>query len=179
MISEIPLTPEQRQFAAEHHNLVYKFLHENHLPIDEFYDVIIFGYLKAVVNYLTREELQIYTFPTIGRKTMTQSLSDYFKEQQRQKRSTETLSIHAGLHRNGLPLEETLSIPDNFMMQLEINLLLHDLAKRVSQQQMDIVRMRSSGYNLQDIANHHNTSIKRIRKLLEEVRGVLMEICYE
>lgn len=179
MICEIPLTIEQSQFAAEHHDLVYKFLQENHLPIDEFYDVVIFGYLRAVINYLTRTELQIYTFPTIGKKTMTQSLSDYFKEQKCQKRSAEILSIHAGLHKDGLPLDETLSAPDNLMMQLETELILHDLAKRVSKQQMDIVRMRSSGYNLQDIANRQNTSIKRIRRLLEDVRNVLMEICYE
>ena len=179
MMCEIPLTLEQSKFAAEHHNLVYKFLQENHLPIDEFYDIVIFGYLKAVINYLTRAELQVYTFPTIGRKTMTQSLSDYFKEQQCQKRSAETLSIHVGLHKDGLPLEETLSAPDNLMMQLETNLLLHDLAKRVSKQQMDIVRMKSNGYNLQDIANQQNTSIKRIRRLLEEVRTVLIELCNE
>lgn len=39
--------------------------------------------------------------------------------------------------------------------------------------------MRSNGYNLQDIAARQNTSTKRIRKLLEEVRCVLMELCQE
>ena len=53
MKSEIPLTPEQRLFAEENHNLVYKFLAENHLPRDEFYDVVIFGYLRAVSRYFT------------------------------------------------------------------------------------------------------------------------------
>ena len=48
MLCEVPLTKEQQDFAAEHHGLVYKFLNDNHLPEDEFYDVVIFGYLKAV-----------------------------------------------------------------------------------------------------------------------------------
>lgn len=45
MLCEVPLTKEQQAFATDHHGLVYKFLNENHLPEDEFYDVIIFGYL--------------------------------------------------------------------------------------------------------------------------------------
>lgn len=48
MLCEVPLTKEQQEFAAEHHGLVYKFLNDNHLPEDEFYDVVIFPYLKAV-----------------------------------------------------------------------------------------------------------------------------------
>ena len=42
MLCEVPLTKEQQEFAAEHHGLVYKFLNDNHLPEDEFYDVVIF-----------------------------------------------------------------------------------------------------------------------------------------
>ena len=40
MKCEVPLSPEQCLFAAEHHILVYKFLNENHLSSDEFYDVV-------------------------------------------------------------------------------------------------------------------------------------------
>ena len=51
MLCEVPLTKEQQEFAAEHHGLVYKFLNDNRLAEDEFYDVIIFGYLKAVQDF--------------------------------------------------------------------------------------------------------------------------------
>ena len=87
MKCEVPLTPEQCLFASEHHSLVYKFLNENHLPIDE-------------------------------------------------------------------------------------------LAKRVSKQQMNIVHLKSCGYNNRDIARRQNTTMKRVQELLEEVHSVLLEICY-
>ena len=58
MLCEVPLTKEQQEFAAEHHGLVYKFLNDNRLAEDEFYDVIIFGYLKAVQDFFLREQLQ-------------------------------------------------------------------------------------------------------------------------
>lgn len=175
---ERPLTHEEKVFASDHHNLVYEFLHEHHLSVDEFYDIIIFGYLNAVKTYLSRTDLQIYAFPTLGWKLMTQSLSDYYKEQLCQKRKSEMSSLNSTHCTHNLSLEETIHVTDNLMQQLEIVLLLHDLSKRVSQQQMEIVRMKSHGYNLQDIATSQNTSTKRIRKLLEEVRSVLTELCY-
>lgn len=42
MLCEVPLTKEQQTFATAHHSLVYKFLNENRLPEDEFYDVVNF-----------------------------------------------------------------------------------------------------------------------------------------
>ena len=45
---DIPLNETQRIFADKNHNLVYKFLHEKNLPASEYYDIVIFGYLRAV-----------------------------------------------------------------------------------------------------------------------------------
>ena len=59
MLCEVPLTKEQQDFAAEHHGLVYKFLNDNHLPENEFYDVVIFPYLKAVQDYCNSASTQI------------------------------------------------------------------------------------------------------------------------
>ena len=81
MKCEVPLTPEQCLFASEHHSLVYKFLNENHLPIDEFYDVVIFGYLRAVSRYFNEPELQQYSFTTIASVSYTHL--DVYKRQHR------------------------------------------------------------------------------------------------
>ena len=70
MLCEVPLTKEQQEFAAEHHGLVYKFLNDNHLPDDEFYDVVIFPYLKAVQDYFSDESAQRYSFAAIARHRM-------------------------------------------------------------------------------------------------------------
>lgn len=174
---EIPLTLEQKIFATQNHDLIFKFLNEKHLSEDEFYDIVVFGYLRSVQRFFSEPNLQRYTFSTIAWKGMQGSLNDYKKSKNYHTDNTEFLNIHSDLYDECNFPQKSYSSSD-LIAQLEINLLLHDLAKRVSQQQMDIVRMRSSGYNLQDIANRQNTSIKRIRRLLEEVRGVLMEICY-
>ena len=42
------MTPLQRQFAEEHQNIVFRFLQQKRLPVDDYYDIVIFGYLHAV-----------------------------------------------------------------------------------------------------------------------------------
>ena len=63
---DIPLNDTQRFFAEKNHNLVYKFLHEKNLPASEYYDIIIFGYLRAVQRYLTDPNLAGYSFATVA-----------------------------------------------------------------------------------------------------------------
>ena len=58
---DIPLNDTQRIFADKNHNLVYKFLHEKNLPASEYYDIVIFGYLRAVQRYLTDPNLAGYS----------------------------------------------------------------------------------------------------------------------
>lgn len=179
MTCEVPLTSEQCLFATEHHNLVYSFLYANDLPIDEFYDVVIFGYLRAVSRYFNEPELQQYSFTTIAWRRMLACISDHRRKQRRPKHNADVISLHVGPSEDSLPLEETIAAPNPLMRQLEEQLLLHELAKRVSKQQMNIVHLKSCGYNNRDIARRQNTTMKRVQELLEEVRTALREICCE
>lgn len=106
-------------------------------------------------------------------------LCNYLKAQHRQKRTATVVSIHISKHDDGLSLEETITGTDELMQQLETRLLLHDLASRVSKQQMDMVHLRNSGYSDRDIAEKQNISMSQVKKLLNEVRLVLKAMCYE
>ena len=67
---DIPLNDTKRIFADKNHNLVYKFLHEKNLPASEYYDIVIFGYLRAVQRYLTDPNLAGYSFSTVAWRAM-------------------------------------------------------------------------------------------------------------
>ena len=56
------MSEQEQKFAAEHHTLVYRFLHYYHLPVEEYYDVVIMRYLNAVQRYLNRLGLRQYSF---------------------------------------------------------------------------------------------------------------------
>ena len=179
MLCEVPLTKEQQDFAAEHHGLVYKFLNDNHLPENEFYDVVIFPYLKAVQDYCNSASTQKYSFSTIAIRQMKFRLYDYFRTQVRRKRNTEVISIHLGLYPDGVPLEELLPGQDCLMQEFEMQQMLHDLASHVSEQQMKIVRMKGYGYGIREISSHEKIPMKRIQELLEEVHTVFLRLCRE
>ena len=60
-----PLTPAECDFAAEHHDLIGAYLSMAGLPWDDFYDIAVFGYLRAVRQYLAQLERQGVRFAVI------------------------------------------------------------------------------------------------------------------
>lgn len=176
-MSEVPLTKEQRDFATKWHNLIYTFLNDKGLPEMDYYDIVVFGFLRAVKDFFSDSALQQkYSFSTIAWKKMEDSLIDYYRSQSCQKRQAYVVSLHS--YDGPYTLEEVLPAPDKVMVQLETELLLHDLAALASRQQMAVVRMKSAGYNMREIAKKESIPMKRVRELLEEIRALLDEVCY-
>ena len=79
------LTDEQRQFAAENHNLIYKYLWDRRLEIDDYYDIAVFGYLRAVKRYLTEPWLHRYQFSTVAWHAMRQNIASFHRAEERRK----------------------------------------------------------------------------------------------
>ncbi len=78
------LTDNQREFAAEHHELVINFLRRRRLDMNDFYDIVVFGYLSAVQQYDQRPELRQYKFKTIANLRMNAAiLKNAMSKQQR------------------------------------------------------------------------------------------------
>lgn len=179
-MAEIALTPEQREFAEEHHNLIYSFLRKNDLNVADFYDIVVFGFLSAVKEYLERKDLQKYAFTTIAWRKMKHALSNYYRDQNRHMRKGLTISMDSVVYGDEyLTLSDVLSGPDPLMQDFETELMLHELAGRVSRQQMRVIRMKVDGYGVKEIARRQNTTIKTIQGLLEDVRSAVLAVCYE
>lgn len=71
------LTEEQKAFAEENHNLIYTFLHKRNLSFDEYYDVVVMGYLKAVANY---DPSRGTTFSTYAFFCMNNSVNMHYRD---------------------------------------------------------------------------------------------------
>lgn len=178
-MSEVPLTREQREFATKWHNLIYTFLNEKRLPEEDYYDVVVFGFLQAVKDYLSKAGLRQYSFSTIAWNYMRSCLSSHFKSESCQKRKAYTISLnHMASEHECASLEESLFAPDRLMLQLETELLLHDLAQRATRQQMAVVQLRSAGYNVREIAKTQSLPMKRVQELLCEIRDLLAVVCH-
>ncbi len=178
-MSDIPLTPEQQTFAAENHGLILQFLNKNRLPEEEFYDVVVFGYLRAVKRYFTEKDLRQYSFSTIAWSCMRADLINYHKALSTRKRHADVISIHSELYTDGLPQGHSIPYGHDVMAELETQLLLHELAGMITKEQMQMVRMRSDGYNIREIAISHNVTMKSVRQVLELACRALKQLCYE
>ena len=181
-MNEIALTVEQQKFAADNHGLVYSFLRMRGLDENEFYDVVIFGYLKAVKEYLAASTLsQKYEFSTIAYTKMNDMLYKHFEKQNRQKRKACTISLEATVYGGGeiLSLHEILPSSNPLMADLETDLLMLELASRVSKREMDVILMKTEGYGVRDIAKTKKMSMKGVNELLAGLRDTVLAICYE
>ncbi len=110
MKCEIPLTPEQKIFAAQNHDLIYKFLNENHLLEDEYYDVVAIGYLRAIRRYFSDSQLQEYSFCTVAWKGMLGALRNYNRVRCGKKHTAKILSIYAESGEDNLTLRNCREI---------------------------------------------------------------------
>ena len=94
-----PLTPWERDMAEEHHALVLRFLQVHGLPMEDYYDVVIFRYLLAVENWSRRTSTIPGGFPTIAWAAMSIALT---KEQERQRRIPQAVSLEEILPSDGM-----------------------------------------------------------------------------
>lgn len=85
-----PLTAEEQDFATRNHYLVEKYLRLKRLPMDEYYDVVIFRYLRSVKRWFLLPELHRYTFEIIAFYAMRSAVGG---EHERQKREIKTISL--------------------------------------------------------------------------------------
>lgn len=179
-MAEITLTSEQREFAERNHSLIYSFLNKNHLSQDEYYDIVVFGFLRAVKEYLEKPNLNKYTFGTVAWVKMQSALFDFYKRQSRKMRQGYTISMDSIVRGDEyLTLSDVLAGPDPQMVDFETDLILHELASRVSRQQMRVIRMKADGYGVKEIARRQKTTIKNIQGLLESTRSAVLAVCYE
>lgn len=171
------LTDKERQFASEHHQLIYGFLNQHGLPEGDYYGVAALGYLRAVHRYLDCAELKRFSFSTVAYRAMSQSVSRHRRDLNRQAGVGYALSLDTG-GVDGAPLDCGISAAERAAYEeLEENLLLHALAKRLSPGQIEVVRLRLQGYGIREIAQRQAVGEKKIRSLLQQVREIFWEVC--
>ena len=85
-----PLNARERRSAEKHHALLTTYIKRHNLDSREFYDVCVFGYLKAVKRWFSRSDLHVYKFATIANKAMSSYL---YNERQKRNRRIKTISL--------------------------------------------------------------------------------------
>ena len=85
-----PLTLEEQQFAIDTHYLISKYLNIRKLPFDDWYDIVIFRYLRSVKRWFAIPELHEHSFEIIAFYAMRSAIGG---ELAKQGRRIQTVSI--------------------------------------------------------------------------------------
>lgn len=170
-MSKYVLTVEQQKYAADNHKLIYKFLCEKKLSEDEYYDIVVFGFLRAVKKYLENPSLNKYSFSTVAWREMHFCLIDHFKSQQRKKRYAEIISLNT-------VFDDVYNPIDPFLLEFETELLLHEISSIVSPQQMQILLMRKDGHPIREISKKQQIPMKIIQDFLLDIQEVIVSLCF-
>lgn len=103
------LTERQEQFLAKNHYLVENFLKYRGLPMVDFYDVVIFRFMRAVKQYDERDELKQYKFSTIANNAMRSALGNHFAKEKRRKKKVQILSLDYQFEDSSLTLGDIIA----------------------------------------------------------------------
>lgn len=149
-----PLTPEQQDLAALHHQLILSYLRRHKLDDMDWYDMAVFGYLRAVRNYTERPELQKYAFTTIAERAMDSACGNERKKRSRRIDST-ALSLDASMTDDGMTLYDIIGSPEFLPFKREDDVAVAQympLLDVLTKQQLAVLTMKAQGYTYREIA---------------------------
>ena len=170
------MTPLQRQFAAEHQNVVFRFLNQKKLPIDDYYDIVIFGYLQAVQEYDENPALSRFQFTTIAWTKMNDCLCSHYTHENRMRRKVPTVNIHA-YTQAGRTLDDIL--PDHrkdLQAQTAEHLFVMEVLSCLTETERQMVHLKADGLTCREIAERLSTTVSSINGRFHRMRVRLTEM---
>ena len=140
----LPLTAEESAFAEEYHDMIFTYLRCHRLPVDEFYDIAVFGYLRAVRKYLARPELRQYKFSTIANRAMSCDIHHSREYWGRARRRGEVFEFNED--------QDTHDLRDAVAETVDNIVNFESLIQRITPMQRRIALLRADGYTSKEIA---------------------------
>ena len=139
-----PMTQEEREFAEQKHDLVIDFLQRKHLSMDDFYDVVIFGYLSAVQQYFRNPPAGV-SFEAMAVRAMKDSILRDSEYHARAKRS----GVTVGLDDAGRTLTDSRQDTER---KVEGKALLEQVVSVATPKEARIINLLMDGFVLREAA---------------------------
>lgn len=94
------LTERQTRFAEEHYDVLTDFLEAKGLVREEYYDALVFKFLRAVQLYDESRNLKKYSFDFFAAWYLQKMLGEYIKQKEKNRREEVVLSLDYPLSYN-------------------------------------------------------------------------------
>ena len=139
-----PMTQAEREFAEQHHDMVIDYLRYRRLPMDDFYDIVIFGYLSAVQQYFRNPPAGV-EFKAMAFRAMKDSILRAGEYHSRAKRSGVTVGLD--------DVGNTLADPrQDTERRVEGKALLEQVVNVATPREARIIKLLIDGFALHEAA---------------------------
>ncbi len=172
------LSDAERKYAEENHSLIYKFLNSGNYSIEEYYNIAVFGFLKAVQVYHRRKDLNgKYKFSVIAWKYMQSEIGNYFRMKNSKKRGAmeNILSLDA----DNEEMENLYNIISGKSAEADVmeKSCMDSILENLTEMQRKIICLKMTGYSNTETflilgisSSTFYKEMNRIKKSLENFR---------
>ena len=163
------MTEKASKLVTDNHNLIFGFLNQRNLSMEDFYGIAALGLINAAENY---DEEKEYTFSTFAYKCMENEINRYFRDSYAEKRGSniEDLSLDEINDEKGERVFErnryTPSVEEICLANSIYENVLHTLNER----EKLILHLSYEGYSKKEIADYTGLSQRDVSIALQSAR---------
>lgn len=169
-----PLTPTEKQFAADNYHLITKFWKLSKLDAEEYFDVVVMDFLLAVENYLSNKQIQRKcNFEAFSYMLMRRAINHHFRDIKAQKRSSEA-GADVSLEKIDDNIGNSISMEN--LSPMEYMETMEQIVGNLTEEQWKIFADKLDGYNLKEIAEYNGIKPKRVYKQYGRIKRVVADV---
>ena len=175
-----PMTREEQDFAAEHLPLLYRFLRFHHLPEDDYFDVVVFGYLEAVQrNFRIAVDPERRNFSALAWTCMKSCVLGDWQSKQRVKRKSDLYAVSLDqplteqyISDNTFTLHDILPASgSDAAQQVENAELIAQAFSLANENERTVFVLKQAGYSGQEISEILGITVRSVWNSLQDFRA--------
>ena len=181
-----PLTEEERVFSAnlENYDWLFKYMTINKLDQEEWYDILILHYLRAVKKYLNIPHLQQYEFSTILFRTLDNARINYFRDMNREKRMPSGGIVSLDWEEDSMNGKRTAPMTwIDLKQSVEKTVMYHEMISEIlsnlNDVQAEIFKMTMEEYNREEIKRYLGIKKGTFCNRMREIKHVVIDYLSE
>lgn len=169
--NDLTLTKAEQDFAAEHHDLVMVHLAVNHLRFEDWYDVLVFGYLNAVRTWFHKPQVRKWAFATIAKVEMRSAMIRQLRFENRAKRRGVVISLDAPQEAEAATLYGLIAGGEDMEEQVAFHMFLESLISGLSTNGKAVLQLKLEGYTLSGISQELALPRKEVAGIVAAIQS--------
>lgn len=179
-----PLTEEERVFASDpkNYNEFLRYMKVRKLDPEEWYDILIFYYLRTVKKYLLFPELRELPFVAILFTTLDHRRLDYFRDMNREKRKPKNGIVSLDWEIENMDEKKNKTAPSSWIdlkQSVERTVLYREMIRKIastlSDTQREIFEMLLEEYGKGEVRMKLEINQTAYNKHIKEIKRVVAD----